>query len=442
MDDATLFPRTDAGPKKNGKAQRESSSTLSPRLRRPDRLQMILDPVCLDDRLPGDHPARTIWSVVERLDLSRFYEPLKARGPEPGRAATDPKLLIGLWLYGATQGVGSGRELARLCEYHDAYRWLCGGVSLNYHTLNDFRVGYEAALDELFTQVLATLVYHEVVTVRRISQDGTRVRASAGSSSFRREKTLKRQLNQTKRHIEALKRQMDGEVSARRHAAQERAARDRQRRLEAALAQLPKIQASKAKQKNKPSKHRPPRVSSTDPEARVMRMSDGGYRPAYNVQLATDTASRAIVGVDVTNIGSDAKESVPMRRQVQQRTGLKVQQHLMDGGFVALQSIEQAQQDGVKVYGPPPVPKKAATAYTRRTSDSEAIAAWRQRMSTVQGQRIYRTRCSTSETVNADLKTHRGLRAFNVRGLGKVRCIALWSALAYNLMHFAPVLIT
>ncbi len=301
MDDATLFPRTDAGPKKDGEAQRESSSTLRPRLRRPDRLQMILDPVCLDDRLPGDHPARTIWSVVERLDLSGFYEPLKARGPEPGRAATDPKLLIGLWLYGATQGVGSGRELARLCEYHDAYRWLCGGVSLNYHTLNDFRVGHQAALDELFTQVLATLVYHEVVTVRRISQDGTRVRASAGSSSFRRHKTLKKQLNQTKRHIEALKRQMDAEVSARQHAAQERAARDRQRRLEAALAQLPKIQASKAKQKNKPSKHRPPRVSSTDPEARVMRMSDGGYRPAYNVQLATDVASRAIVGVDVTN---------------------------------------------------------------------------------------------------------------------------------------------
>ncbi len=442
MDDATLFPRTDDGPKKNGKAQRESSSTLRPRLRRPDRLQMILDPVCLDDRLPVDHPARTIWSVVERLDLSGFYEPLKARGPEPGRAATDPKLLIGLWLYGATQGVGSGRELARLCEYHDAYRWLCGGVSLNYHTLNDFRVGHQAALDELFTQVLATLVYHEVVTVRRISQDGTRVRASAGSSSFRREKTLKKQLNQTKRHIEALKRQMDAEVSARQHAAQERAARDRQRRLEAALAQLPKIQASKAKQKNKPSKHRPPRVSSTDPEARVMRMSDGGYRPAYNVQLATDVASRAIVGVDVTNIGSDANESVPMRRQVQQRTRLKVQEHLMDGGFTALQSIEQAQQDGVKVYGPPPVPKKAATAYTRRRGDSEAIAAWRQRMSTVQGQRIYRTRCSTSETVNADLKTHRGLRTLHVRGLGKVRCIALWSALAYNLMHFAPVLIT
>ncbi|MHC4107213.1 MAG: IS1182 family transposase [Planctomycetota bacterium] len=420
---------------------REGVTAEVPRLRRPDRSQMLLDPVCLDERLPADHPARTVWKAVERLDLSQFYEPLKARGSEPGRAATDPKLLMALWLYAATEGVGSGREIVRLCQYHDAYRWLCGGVSVNYHTLNDLRVGHEKALDDLFTNLLVTLIRHDLVKVRRVSQDGTRIRASAGSSSFRRQPTLKRQLKEVREHIEALKRQGDGEASVREKAAQERAASQREARLKAALAELPKIEVARAKSRDKSRRERPARASSTDPEARVMRMPDGGYRPAYNVQLATDTESRAIVGVDVTNAGRDANEAAPMREQIKQRTGCVMSDHLMDGDFVSLEGVEEAEKQGVNTYAPPPEARKGGDAYSRRKGDSDEVAAWRQRMSTAEAQEIYKQRCSTSETVNADLKQHRGLRSVNVRGQPKVRCIALWVAMAYNIMHFAEALL-
>jgi len=170
---------------------------------------MLLEPTCVDERLPAEHAARTIWRVVERLDLSGVYEGIVARGSDPGRAATDPKLLVALWLYAAVDGVGNGRQLDRLCREHDAYKWLCGGVSLNYHTLNDFRVSHEKALDALFTQVLTALTERSVVKVERISQDGKRVRASAGSSSFHREATLRRRLAEVRQYIEALKRQPD-----------------------------------------------------------------------------------------------------------------------------------------------------------------------------------------------------------------------------------------
>lgn len=416
-----------------------------------------MESVCLDERLAADHAARSIWNVVERLDLSRFHEPIKARGENPGRPAIDPRLLVALWLLAATEGIGRGRVVARLCRRDDAYRWLCGGVMVNYHTLNDFRVQHQAALDELFTQVLARLVQHEVISVQRVSQDGLRVRASAGSASFRREPTLREQVEKMRRHVEALKRQGqsesederagedEGRVSVRQRATRERAARERLARLEQALEELPRIQQAKAQQKNKPSRQREPRVSTTDPEARVMKMPDGGFRPAYNVQFAVDTGSRAIVGVDVTNQGNDAGLSEPMRRPVEQRTGRAVQEHLMDGGYVTLKAIDEAAGAGVTIYAPPPEPRgkkpPERPAGAPKPGDSEHVAAWRARMDSEQAQRIYLERASTSETVNADVRAWRGLDRLMVRGLNKARCVALWSVLAYNLMHFSAALL-
>jgi hypothetical protein len=335
--------------------------------------------------------------------------------------------------------VGNGRALDRLCREHDAYRWLCGGVTMNYHTLNDFRVGHEAALDALLTQMLAVLMHRQVVQVRRISQDGTRGRAAAGSSSFHREATLQRHLETAKAHVAAIKRQADESPaeSARQRAAAERAARERQARLEAALVELPKIAEAKAAQKAKPSKDRPARASSTDAEARVMKMGNGGFNPAYNVQLATDPVSRAIVGVSVSNAGSDAALSEPMREQVERRTGGTVEEHLMDGGFVTLAGIDRAAAAGVTVYAPPPTPKKAGSPYEVRDTDSPAVAAWRQRMATDAAKTIYKQRAATAETVNGDVRVHRGLSRFVVRGLRKVTCVTMWSVLAYNLMQFA-----
>lgn len=211
--------------------------------------------------------------------------------------------------------------------------------------------------------------------------------------------------------------------------------------MKAALAELPKIEVARAKSRDKSRRERPARASSTDPEARVMRMPDGGYRPAYNVQLATDTESRAIVGVDVTNAGRDANEAAPMREQIKQRTGCVMSDHLMDGDFVSLEGVEAAEKQGVNTYAPPPEARKGGDPYSRRKGDSDEVAAWRQRMSTAEAQEIYKQRCSTSETVNADLKQHRGLRSVNVRGQPKVRCIALWVAMAYNIMHFAEALL-
>ena len=444
METTSLIPGVEiAVPAGDGVSVYDNSSA-EPRLRRPDRQQITLEPCCLEERLPADHPARTIWKVVESLDLSAFYVPIAARGSDPGRAATDPRILVALWLYAAVEGVGSGRELDRLCQEHDAYRWLCGGVSVNYHTLNDFRVGHAQALDDLFTKVLASLMCHDVVKVQRISQDGTRVPASAGKSSFRRQPRIEEFLVQAKAHVEALKKQPDEVVedSARKRAAQERAARERQERLEAALKEFAKIEAVKAKQReDKPSKHREPRVSTTDPDARVMKMGDGGFEPAYNVQIVADTESRAIVAIDVTNHGCDSGEDRPGRAQVKRRTGQTPKEHLLDGGYLNIKDIEEASQEGVDIYVPLSPTAGNGQVCTEHKGDPPEVAAWRKRMTSEEGKEIYKLRASTSETVNADLKTFRGLRAFTVRGLAKVRCVALWSALAYNVMHFATVLI-
>lgn len=394
-----------------------------------------MEPVCLEDRLPPDHPARMVWQVVERPDLSAFYQPIASRGSEPGRAATDPKLLVGLWLYAAVDGVGNGRELDRLCREHDAYKWLCGGISVNYHTLNDFRVGHGVALDDLLTKVLAMLMHGDVVPVKRISQDGTRIRASAGKSSFRRKGRIEEFLAQAQAQVEALKQQSE-------EAPQVSAVR-RVERLEAALAEFPAIEAVKAKQRaDKPSKEREPRVSITDPQARTMKMGNGGFDPGYNVQIAVDTQSRAIVAIEVTNHGCDSGEDATLRAQVKRRIGRLPEEHLLDGGYLSLKGIEQAGADGVALYVPLSPTGGKGQVCTEREGDPPEVAAWRKRMTSEEGKAIYSQRASASETVNADLKTFRGLHALTVRGLTKVRCAALWSAPAYNVMHFAAVLIT
>lgn len=420
-----------------------SSSAEPPRLRRPDRAQVLLEPVCLEERLAADHAARSVWAVIERLDLARFYDLIEARGEAPGRAATDPKLLVALWLLATIEGIGSARRLEQLCHEHDAYRWLCGGVSVNYHTLSDFRVAHEKALDDLFAQLIAALVERGVVNGERISQDGLRTRAAAGTGSFRREQSLRRLLIQARAHVEAVKKRADEAPAdaARQTAARQRAARERVERIEAALAVLPELQAIKEHRTGKPSRQREARASTTDPEARRMKLSHAAIAPAYNVQFGVDTASRAIVGVAVINTGNDQSQSEPMRRQVEQRTGRKVKEHLFDGGFIKKKSIDQAEASGVAIYAPLPAGRNGQPC-THSRGDPAGVTAWRQRMTTPAGKGIYKQRAATVETVNAETKTYRGLSRFIVRGLNKVRCVTLWSALAYNVVHFASILTT
>jgi len=434
----------------------DNATQADVRLRLPERHQVTMTVQCPDDLVDADHAVRVIWAVVCRLDLSAFHAAIKARDGVPGRHATDPRLLVALWLYACVDGVGSARELERLCLDARPYRWLCGGVSLNHHLLSDFRVGFGDGLDQLLTQVIASLVERDLVTVHRISQDGTRVRACAGSNTFRREQRLTVLLEQARRHVAELRALLDDPersagLSAKRRAAMERAARERQQRVEDAIGQLPELRDRQARLSKKVSdkdkakgKLREPRASTSDPDARVMKMPDGGYRPAVNVQLAVDTGSRAVVGVDVVASGVDTGQLEPMRQQVERRSGRHVREHLADGGFLTLDDVDRAAASDTDLFVPPKPPRNTelrGSEFDPRPGDSAAVLAWRQRMGSDAGQAVYKERGATVETVNADLKTRRGLVQLTVRGLPKARCVALWCALAYNLMHFGARLL-
>lgn len=428
------------------------------RLRKPDRWQVQMVCRCPDELVSETHEVRRVAALVEKMDLSAFREPIKAREGHAGRDATDPALLVALWLYAAIRGCGSARQLARLCTESRPFQWLCGDVSVNHHLLSDFRVGHADALDALFTQCIAALVDKNLVKVKRISQDGVRVRASAGAGSFRREARLAELLDQARRHVEELRRQADdpehaAAVGSRRQAARRRAARERETRLEQAIAELPELKKRQEEAARRAGhgecgrkiRAKELRVSTTDPEARVMKMPNGGFNPAVNVQLATDTESRAVVGVEVTNEGTDSVGlSEPLREQVEQRTGQNVEQHLLDGGYLKAEDVEQAHQRGVALFLPSKParnPERRGRELEPRPGDSEAIRAWKERMSSAEGKEVYKERASTSETVNADLRCHRGLGPMTVRGLKKARCVALWCALAYNVMHFGAALL-
>jgi transposase len=441
MSTPTLFPESEDAPELTPQPTTDLGPEPPPRLRRQVRNQMIMRPCSIDELLADDHDARLVWDLVQTWDLSRFLQTIRARGEAPGRASTDPGLLVSLWLYAATQGVAGGRELARLCLESDPYRWLCGLVSVNYHLLNDFRVEHAEPLKGLLTQMLAVLIRGELVAVSRIARDGTRVRAGAGTGSFKRRETIESSSQRAEAHPEIIDKQAEKSEDAaeRRRLAEKRAAQRRVDRMRQALDELAEVEAAKAQQKKKPSKDKPARASVTDPEARFMRMPDGGVRPAYNVQLAVDTESRAVVGVEVTDAGSDAGPAEPMREQVRERTGQVVGAQLLDGGYVKLDDLDRAAAAEPPVTMTMPVPKprkKDAAPHRPRKGDSEAVAAWRIRMGTVEAKEGYKDRASTIETVNAELKTERGMERFRVRGLSKVTCVALWSVLAYNVMHF------
>ena len=404
------------------------------RVKRANRAQSVLDTVCIDDLIPSNHRARAFWTLLEKLDLTRFYAPIRAREGEAGRPALDPRMLCCLWLYATSEGIGSARHLARLCERDAPYRWICGGVRVGPHTLSDFRVGHEEALDTLLSELLAVLMRRGVVRLARVAQDGVRVRASAGAASFRREGSLRKCLKAAKRQVRLTREQLDAparDESRRKVSAKARAAQEIEERVTEALAELEEVRRSKTRCGKKPSDEA--RASTTDPEARVMRMPDGGYRPGYNAQIATDTESRIVVGVSVTQSGSDMNQLSPMLEQVERRTGRLPEEQLVDGGYVKKEAIEQAATRGVSVYAPQS--KQRAGASVRRWDDGDGVAAWRERMETQAGKEVYKERASTAETVNGDLRQWRGLRQLPVRGTGKVLSILLWMVLSYDLMR-------
>lgn len=401
----------------------------------------------LDELLPAEHMARSVLALVERLDLDSFYGSIKAVLNGPGRPPSDPKVLLALWVYATADGVGSARRLALLCEEHDAYRWLRGGVPINYHMLSDFRGARRREMGELLTRILASLMSAGLVRAERVAQDGVRLRARAGAASFRRRQRLEGFLEQAREQVERLAREGEqGEFGqgARERAARERAAREREERVERALAEMPRVEAIKERQKRKLPKGKrervgEARVSTTDPEARVMKMADGGYRPAFNAQLATDMDSLVIVGVDVVNQGTDLGLAAPMEAQVAQRTGRHPDEYVVDGGFASLDDVVTLTRRDVTIYTPsrPPTGEKRQNDPTLpRPGDPPEVADWRIRMGTDEAKALYRDRGAAAEWVNAQVEGRHGLRQLPVRGLEKALSVLLLVAVTHNLLRW------
>lgn len=410
-----------------------------PRVREPERRQVELRAIDLDSLLSMDHPARVIWGYVERLDLSVLEETIGAREHTPGQSPASPRLLLALWLYATSQGVGSARALERLCESHDAYRWLCGGVSVNYHGLADFRSGHGELLDQLLTHNIATLSAAGVIDLAEVVQDGVRVRASAGASSFRRQQSLHKHLKKARRLVEHLKREVeeDPDASNRRiKAAQERAAREREERIAKALARAGELEAERQRRaktnKKQVEKQKEPRTSTTDPEARVMKMADGGFRPTYNCQIGTVGEGQIVVDVAVDISGSDRGQMRPMLERLDERYEGLPRRHLVDGGFHKNDDTEWANEHGVLVYGPTTKSKHKTDPYAPRPKDGPGVAAWRRRMKSSYGKGVYKRR-SMGECINARFRQW-GLRQFTVRGVHKVKTALLWFAVANNIL--------
>ena len=425
----------DLGPTTEATPQGESR----PRLRYANREQATMRVCALDELIPLDHQVRIVWEYVDGLDLSLLLSRIQATEARAGAPATDPRILMTLWLYATLRGIGSARELDRRCDAavgEVPFQWICGEVSVNYHMLADFRTAQGEFLDRVLTQSVAALQHEGLVDMERVAQDGIKVRASAGASSFRRRRTLEEHLAEAQRQVQALKEELEADPAAgnRRHQqARQRAARERQQRLKQALQNLEELAAAK---KSK-DKDKEPRASSTDADARVMKMGDGGFRPAFNAQLATDTATQIITGVDVTNSGGDQGKMAPMVHQHEDRYGEAPRQMLVDGGFTKKEDIVKVSPPhGVTtVYAPVQKSKDPERdPHTPRADDAPAVAAWRQRMASAEAKEIYKERASTAECVNA-IARNRGLQQFRVRGLAKVRAVLLWFVLAHNLIR-------
>jgi transposase len=396
---------------------------------------------CWDDFVPEDHPVRGVWQFVEGLDLSPIIATYKTVAGVPGANPIDVRILMTLWLYATLRGIGSARDLARRCgeEGEIPFQWICGGVTVNHHTLSTFRTTHVEFLDRLLTNGVAVLLHEGLVDMQRVAQDGMRVRVRAGSSSFRRRESLEKYRQEAEAQIAALKAELENDttsVSRRQQAAKERAAAERQARIEAALKQLPEIEAKK-----KADEKQKARASTTDADARVMKMANGGFRPAYNAQFATDTKTQIITGVDVTNNGGDRGEMGRMIHQLQERYGQVPEEYLVDGGFSSKDDVDQVsrnpdQEDstGTTVYAPLRKCPTGDSPHARREKESRVVGDWRERMGTEAAKEIYKERAATAECVNA-ITRNRGLQQFCVRGLRKVKAILLWYALAHNVVR-------
>ena len=414
------------------------NTSATARVNRPNRAQVEMQFLSLDQLLPPDHRARIVWAFVQSLDLEPLYENIEVTDRTAGRSAIAPEILVALWLLATLDGIGGARELDRRCKTDIPYLWILGGVSVNYHTLSDFRVDHGEFLEQVLVDTVASLIDRGLVPLETIAQDGMRVRASAGSSSFRRKPSLQKLQQQAQEHVERLKQEAESEAArregdARRRAAAERAASERQARIEEALRQHEKL--SEQRERRKKGDGEKTRVSTTDPDARKMKMANGGYDPAYNVQFASDGDARVIVSVDVTNAGTDGGELAPMQEKIRTTYGKTPKKGLVDSAYATKEGVTAVETAGTEVVSTVPrseqLEKHGKDPYARQKGDTDQYANFRARMAKPEYQELYRLRPSIAEFPNADCR-NRNLRQFRVRGLVKAKAVALWYALAFN----------
>jgi transposase len=411
-----------------------------PRIEEPQRAQREIRFECAEDALERSHAARLIWDVLGKMDLGAFSRDCESVEGSSGRSLKSPRMLLTLWLYAFAQAVGSAREIARLVRSDVAYRWIAGNVDISHQKLSQFRVGYGEALNELMTNVLATLMNQGLLSLAVVAQDGTRTRAAATAPSFRTYGSLLQCREQARLHIKAvLAAADDPEYTRAQHAARAAAAKQYQERVEAAIATVIELQEQRA-----PSQP-PARASTTDVEARVMKMADGGFRPAFNVQYAVAGSEmggpRTIVGVTVTNVGSDMGSLAPMVEQIEERTGQRPDTLLADGGHAKAEDIAATRRMGVDVIVPPAETAKTIEKLKADRADPDVVA-WREQMETDEAQKLYRARAGLVELVNAHQKTHHGITQFLVRGAAKITCVILLNAIASNILQHAPRLLS
>ncbi len=411
------------------------------RVKRPQRDQVQWRDASLDQLIPKDHRVRAVWAYVDSIDFGPLYQNIHAVEGGAGRDAVDPKILMALWMFATIEGVSSARHLDRLCSRDLPYMWLCGEVGVNYHLLSDFRTAHGNFLDQLLSDTIATLLHQNIVTLETVAQDGMRVRAHAGSGSFRGKKTLEECRKEAAEQVRKLREEGDDDSdcdtsNARRKAAAKRAAEEQAQRVDAALENLAELERQKEKRKKGEGKKA--RCSTTDPEARVMKMADGGFRPAYNVQFATDGQARMIVSVDVSNNGSDGGQMSPLHDDVCERYDKVPDNYVVDGGFATNEDITEVERSGSQVVAPmlheDRIRKRGGDPYARRAGDTDEMFAFRRRMETDDAKAILKQRPSIAEFPNAECR-NRGLHQFRVRGLEKVRTYSLWYAITFNFMR-------
>lgn len=398
-----------------------------------NRAQLRFVSMDLEALLPADHEARAVWTFVDRLDLGEFYARIQSREGKAGRPAIDPQIFLALWIYATLDGVGSAREIERLCRYHLAYQWICGGVNVNHHSLSDFRNEATDLLNGLLTQSVTILVSEGLVELRRVAQDGMKVRASAGASSFRTRAGLNKLQKIAREQVERLAQEIEDEPGAgakRQEAAKKKAAEDRAERIDRALAEM--ADAERRKRSNNGKKKKEARTSTTDPSARVMKMADGGFRPALNVHFVSDTGARVVVGVEVDNVGTDTHTMVPLAQQIEERYEVRPEEWLADGGCTSLGNIDKMDERGCRIFAPLRQRRSGRNPEAIRSTDSDAIKRWRETMATDEGKKIYKQRGSTAEWVNAQCRAQ-GLLRFLVRGTKKALSVALMHAITINM---------